>query len=238
MLNVFLSIHCAVDGLGLKFECYSCPGQRQAIHAAFFLQPGGTLVINLPTGSGKSMVAWAPALMAAPGSLTLMVTPTVSLAIDQERQLRSHYPFRIVSQLPESLAWHSGLSNRAKKQIRRRLVDGSQRIIIASPESVVTSLARPLYEAAKTGQLKYFVVDEAHLVAQWGTEFRPEFQSMCGLRRELLASCPNVADRFRTLLLSATLSQESFDILRDLFAEEFFDAVSAVTQCALNRNTG
>ncbi len=169
-----------VDGLGLEFDCYSCPGQRQAIQSAFFLQPGGTLVINLPTGSGKSLVAWAPALMGSSGSLTLMVTPTVALAIDQERQLREQYPPRTVRQLPESIAWHSGLSDAEKKQIRRRLADGSQRIIIASPESVVTSLAPPLYEAARTGQLKYFVVDEAHLVAQWGTEFRPEFQSMCG----------------------------------------------------------
>lgn len=217
-----------VEGLGLEFDCYSCPGQRQAIQSAFFLQPGATLVINLPTGSGKSLVAWAPALMGSAGSLTLMVTPTVALAIDQERQLREQYPPQTVRHLPESIAWHSGLSDAEKKQIRRRLADGSQRIIIASPESVVTALARPLYEAAKTGQLKYFVVDEAHLVAQWGTEFRPEFQSMCGLRRELLESCPATPDRFRTLLLSATLSQESFDILRDLFAEELFDTVSAV----------
>jgi ATP-dependent DNA helicase RecQ len=107
--------------------------------------------------------------------------------------------------------------------------DGTQRVLIASPESIVTSLARPLYEAAATGRLRYFIVDEAHLVAQWGTEFRPEFQSMCGLRRELLAHCPAIADRFRTLLLSATLSQESVDILRNLFAEELFDHVSAVT---------
>ena len=150
------------------------------------------------------------------------------MAIDQERQLREQYPPRTVRELPESIAWHSGLSDADKKLIRRRLGDGSQRIIIASPESVVTALARPLYEAAKTGQLKYFVVDEAHLVAQWGTEFRPEFQSMCGLRRELLESCPTTSDRFRTLLFSATLSQESFDILRDLFSEELFDTVSAV----------
>ena len=215
--------------LGLEFRRYLCPGQRQAIHAAFFLKPGGTLVVNLPTGFGKSLVAWAPALMAAQGSLTVMVTPTIALALDQERQLREQYPSRIAADLPEFLAWHSGLSDAAKKQIRQKLFDGTQRILLASPEHIVTSLARPLYEAAATGRLKYFVVDEAHLVAQWGTEFRPEFQSMCGLRRELLALCPKNTDRFRTLLLSATLSQESFDILRDLFAEELFDTVSAVT---------
>jgi ATP-dependent DNA helicase RecQ len=127
------------------------------------------------------------------------------------------------------LAWHSGLSDDAKKTIRTSIFDGTQRIIIASPESIVTSLARPLFDTARDGRLAYFVVDEAHLVAQWGTEFRPEFQSMCGLRRELLRECPTEEVRFKTLLLSATLSQESADILRELFAEQHFDAVSAVT---------
>jgi superfamily II DNA/RNA helicase len=217
------------EDLGLEFKRYSCPGQRQAIRAVFFLKPGATLLINLPTGSGKSLVAWAPALMAPQGSLSLMVTPTVALALDQERQLREKYPPRVAASLPDRLAWHSGLSEADRTEIRRRLSDGTQRVLIASPESIVTSLARPLYDAAATGQLRYFIVDEAHLVAQWGTEFRPEFQSMCGLRRELLAHCPTISDRFRTLLLSATLSQESFEILRNLFAEDLFDHVSAVT---------
>ena len=90
------------DGLGLSdhFSTYTSPGQRQAIQAAFFLKPGGTLVVNLPTGSGKSLVAWAPALMAPRGSLSIFVTPTIALALDQERQLRSQYSARVVSALP------------------------------------------------------------------------------------------------------------------------------------------
>lgn len=215
--------------LGLDFQQYSCPGQQQAIRSAFLLSPGGTLVVNLPTGSGKSLVGWAPALMTDQDTLTVMVTPTIALALDQERQLREKYPQQAVAGLPDRLAWHSGLSAAERSEIRTRLFDGTQRILIASPESIVSSLARPLYDAASSGRLKYFIVDEAHLVAQWGIEFRPEFQSMCGLRRELLRHCPNIAARFKTLLLSATLSQECFDILRKLFAEDVFDHVSAVT---------
>ena len=217
------------DGLELEFENYSSPGQRQAIHSVFLMKPGGTLVVNLPTGTGKSLVAWAPALHHPKSdSLTVMVTPTIALAIDQERQLREKYPKKATAKLPQQMAWHSGLSETDKKQIRLNLKNGTQRILIASPESLMTSLARPLYEAAGRGCLKYFVIDEAHLVAQWGTEFRPQFQAISGLRRELLSQCPKDS-QFKTLLLSATLSQDSIGMLRKLFAEGQIDHVSAVT---------
>jgi len=213
--------------LPLRFTGYQGPGQRLAIRSAFFLRPGGTLVINLPTGTGKSLVAWAPALLSEPNSLTVMITPTIALAIDQERQLHEQYP-NVPSGLPKELAWHSGLSDETRKLIRSRLRNNSQRILITSPESFVGSLSRLLYETAEKGLLRYFVVDEAHLVAQWGNDFRPEFQAMSGMRRDLLKVCPSNR-KFRTLLLSATLTQESFDVLETLFSNGDFDSVNAVS---------
>ncbi len=213
-------------GLKLPFKGYQGPGQRLAIRSAFFLKPGGTLVVNLPTGTGKSLVAWAAALLAAPRELTVMITPTIALAIDQERQLRENYP-HVPGGLPSELSWHSGQSENTRKAIRQRLRDNSQRILITSPESFVGSLSRMLFETAHRGLLKYFVVDEAHLVAQWGNDFRPEFQAMSGLRRELIKRCPE-GRAFRTLLLSATLTQESYDVLETLFSDGKFDSVNAV----------
>ena len=214
-------------GLQLPFTGYQGPGQRLAIRSAFFLRPGGTLVVNLPTGTGKSLVAWAPALLSEKTSLTVMITPTIALAIDQERQLHEQYP-NAPGGLPKEIAWHSGLNEETRKIIWGRLQNGSQRILITSPESFVGSLSGLLYKTAEKGLLKYFVVDEAHLVAQWGNDFRPEFQAMSGMRRDLLKVCPSKR-AFRTLLLSATLTQESFDVLETLFSEGEFDSVNAVS---------
>jgi ATP-dependent DNA helicase RecQ len=209
-----------------RFKGYQGPGQRLAVRSSFFLKPGGTLVVNLPTGTGKSLVAWAPSLLSKPNELTVMITPTIALAIDQERQLRELYPC-VPGGLPEEMAWHGGLSEDVKKLIRRRLQSNKQRILITSPESFVGGLSRDLYRAAESGLLRYFVVDEAHLVAQWGNDFRPEFQYMSGMRRELIKRCPP-SKAFRTLLLSATLTQESFDVLESLFSDGDFDSVNAV----------
>ena len=213
-------------GLNLPFSGYQGPGQRLAIRAAFFLKPGGTLVVNLPTGTGKSLVACAPALLSDPNELTVMITPTIPLAIDQERQLLENYP-SVPGGLPTEMAWHSGLSEDARRSIAQRLRSNTQRILITSPESFVGSLSGVLYQTAERGLLRYFVVDEAHLVAQWGNDFRPDFQAMSGLRRDLVKRCPPGL-AFRTLLLSATLTQESFDVLETLFSDGNFDSVNAV----------
>ena len=68
--------------------------------------------------------------------------------------------------------------------------DGSVPIVFASPEAIMGPLRGPLFDAARQGRLKLFAVDEAHVIAQWGQEFRPEFQSIAGLRDALLDACP------------------------------------------------
>ena len=73
-----------------------------------------------------------------------------------------------------------------------------------------------LFDAARQGRLKLLAVDEAHVVAQWGQGFRPEFQSIAGLRDALLEACPP-AEQFRTLLLTATLTPDCYETLRFLF---------------------
>ncbi|CAN7204228.1 protein DpdF [Caballeronia sp. LjRoot34] len=209
---------CAADPFirdATGFKNYSSPGQREAIRASFLMPRGETLIVNLPTGSGKSLVGQVGALInREEGYLTVFVVPTVALAIDQARAMEVY--FQKADPLHKSwpLAWWSGLSKEGRAEIRQRLRNGTQRILFTSPEALSTSLISVITDVAKEGMLSYLVIDEAHLVTQWGDEFRPSFQALAGLRNNLLSKSPN---GFRTLLLSATLTEDTVATLAQLF---------------------
>jgi superfamily II DNA/RNA helicase len=197
------------------FSSYSSAGQRDAVRAVFLMPPGETLLVNLPTGSGKSLVGQAPALVRkVSGGLTIFVVPTVALALDQERAMRDFIQKSDGSTKTWPLAWHSGLDDAKRAEIRTRLRDGTQRILFTSPEALTTSLLRAVTDAAQAGMLQYLVIDEAHLVTGWGDAFRPAFQLLAGLRHALLRVAPR---GFRTVLLSATYTQETIETLATLF---------------------
>jgi ATP-dependent DNA helicase RecQ len=199
---------------------YRSVGQREAIRAVLTAPKKSTLAINLPTGSGKSLCAQLPALLPSKNAgVTVVVVPTTALAIDQERALR---PF--VNHATAYYGDEFGQEQQRRQEIRDRIRNGTQRIVFTSPESLMNSLAPAIYQAAKFKKLRYFVIDEAHIVEQWGDDFRPAFQELPGLRRDLL----RLTD-FTTLLLTATLTESCLDTLETLFGKPgFFQVISAV----------
>lgn len=209
---------------------YVSRGQRVAVQAAFLIPPGSTAIINLPTGGGKTLAFQLPALAwAGQGGMTVVVTPTIALAKDQEQRFRELQGRNDSTRLGDwtPLAYHGGLSDDSKRAIHRAIRNGEIPVLFASPEALTGALRGPLFDAARQGRLKIFAIDEAHIVSQWGQQFRPEYQSIAGLRDSLLAVCPSTA-RFRTLLLSATLTADSCDTLRDLFGQEGCQVVGEV----------
>jgi ATP-dependent DNA helicase RecQ len=203
-----------LDRLG--FDSYRSGGQRTSVRAALAAPAGGTLAVCLATGEGKSLVFQAIAALGGadtgtPEGVTLVVTPTVALALDHERAARE------LGFDERPRAFRGGDDTLRNGQISRAIAAGSQGLVFASPEAACGSLARPLKVAAESGQLRAFVLDEAHLVDSWGDEFRPEFQLLSGLRRSLLRSAGSRP--FRTVLLSATLSANVMHVLRVLFAQ-------------------
>lgn len=207
---------------------YRSRGQRAAVRAALSTPPGATLVAALATGEGKSMIFQLVHAVGFVGEethsasgVTLVIVPTVALGVNHEEEAVS------VCGLTRPLAYQGG-ADATNATIAERIADGSQGLSFASPEAACGPLRSALREAAKAGRLKALVIDEAHLVDQWGTGFRTEFQELSGLRRELLAAAPE-GRAPRTLLLSATLTDSSLETLRALFgADGDFESISAV----------
>ncbi|WP_280505092.1 protein DpdF [Nocardia farcinica] len=200
---------------GPDFKTYRGETQRQAARAAA-LNRDKILAVSLPTGRGKTAVAWSRTLMSASG-VTVVVVPTVVLALDMERRTRELSRKRGLSLSPTGrFAYVRSMDIDIKSAIRGSVREGTQRLLYTSPEAFVTGLAPAILDCAKEGRLQQIVVDEAHLVDQWGNDFRTAFQTMAGLISDARAcapaeSCPSVT------LLSATFSQRAIDIVDHLF---------------------
>ncbi|MSR09287.1 MAG: ATP-dependent DNA helicase RecQ [Gammaproteobacteria bacterium] len=194
---------------------YKSLGQQAAVRAALTTPPAATLMVALPTGEGKSLVFQAVARMGfgegRPG-VTLVVTPTVTLALDHERTAQQ-------MGFKEPALAHLGGETERNAGIRQRIVEGQQTLCFAAPEAVCGSLRDPLTQAAANGLLRAIVLDEAHLVDMWGANFRPEYQVLAGIRRAFLAASPQDCWP-RTFLLSATLTEQAVATLRMLFATD------------------
>lgn len=194
---------------------YRTPGQRAAVRSALLAPMGSTLVVNLPTGGGKTLAMLAPAVTASTTrSLSVVVVPTVALAIDQQRRYATRYP-----EAPPT-AYHGGLTSSQKGDFIGRLRSGRQPILFTNPEALVTSLARPLSAAASGGRLRLIAIDEAHIVASWGDAFRPHFHALAGLRTHLLRVAVAAGyEAFRTILASGTITEDTLLLLEDLFGK-------------------
>lgn len=189
----------------MKLSTYRSQGQADAIRSIMTAPEGSTLVVNLPTGTGKSLCVHLPSIMASEiEGVSVVVVPTVALAIDQERAMA---PF-----ISHSTAYFSG-REAENERIRSRICDGTQRIVFTSPEAIMQSLFMPLQIAAGRGFFRYLFIDEAHMIDLWGDEFRPAFQELAGWRRHLMRETPTL----RTVLLSATITELSLDAMEALF---------------------
>jgi ATP-dependent DNA helicase RecQ len=196
---------------------YNSMAQRAAIRAALDAPPGSVLAVSLGTGEGKSLAFQLVSDIgygepAERSGVTLVITPTVALAMDHERAATA------VGMPDKPRAYVGGGHTDANDRIRKEIEAGTQGLCFASPEAACGSLRPSLILAAELGHLRCIAVDEAHLVDTWGDEFRPQFQLLGGLRKGLLRRCSGT--QFRTLLLSATLSTTTIEVLRTLFCHD------------------
>lgn len=190
-------------------DAYRTAGQRLAVRSALSMSPGDVLTCVLPTGSGKTDVLLTKSLHLRPQQ-TLVIVPTVSLALDLERRLQAQL------EGTDQFAYLGNMTLESKQEFRRRVAGGEQWLTITSPEAACASLAEPLAQSARAGRLALIVIDEAHIVAEWGDDFRPEFQLLAALRKRLERLSPK-GKLPKTILLTGTLDQHGYDTLQDLF---------------------
>jgi ATP-dependent DNA helicase RecQ len=194
----------------VSYQKWRSPAQKEAAWAVLNAPPGTTRTIVLPTGSGKSLCFQL--LPRFTGGLTVVVVPTVALAIDQQISAE-----RMFGELADVSPVYFAADEDAEATLET-VSSKRTRLLFTSPEACVSGRLRPLFDRfAADGWLQNLVIDEAHLVETWGAQFRVEFQILSATRRKWRNASGN---RLRTFLFSATMTSECRGLLQELFSDD------------------
>jgi ATP-dependent DNA helicase RecQ len=167
----------AAEVLHRVFGYSSFRGQQQEIIE--HLCGGGDAVALMPTGSGKSLCYQIPALVR--DGAGVVISPLIALMQDQVDALTV-------------LGVRAGFLNSTQDPDERRgveyaFLDGRLDLLYLAPERLRTDATLRLLDR---GAVALFAIDEAHCVAQWGHDFRPDYLGLSVLH-ERWPSVPRIA---------------------------------------------
>jgi ATP-dependent DNA helicase RecQ len=140
---------------------------------------GGDALVLMPTGGGKSLCYQIPALVR--DGVGVVVSPLIALMQDQVDALTA-------------LGVRAGFLNSTQDFEQRREVEaaflaGELDLLYLAPERLKVESTLRLLDR---GTIALFAIDEAHCVAQWGHDFRPDYLQLSALH-ERWPAVPRIA---------------------------------------------
>jgi ATP-dependent DNA helicase RecQ len=146
------------------------PWQREAIEAVLG-EPGRALVVA-PTGGGKSLTYQLPAAVLE--GTTLVISPLVALMEDQVRSLQAR---------GIAATYLASTLDREERDLReQKMVRGEYKLVYAAPERLGSDIFVRLLLRC---DIALVAIDEAHCIAQWGHDFRPDYLRIGALLERL-----------------------------------------------------
>lgn len=165
------------------------------------------IFVTAPTGAGKSILFQIPAIMAAEKLelVTIVISPLIGLMKDQVENIKK------MTTCAETI--NSEYTPYEKEIIKKRIRDKECSILYISPETLLSNYdIKTLIGEREIGLL---VVDEAHTVATWGKNFRPDYwylgEYIDRLRRKQGRLFP-----IATFTATATISSGMNDMYHDI----------------------
>jgi len=140
---------------------------------------GGDALVLMPTGGGKSLCYQIPALVR--DGVGVVVSPLIALMQDQVQAV-------------SALGVRAGFLNSTQDPSERRQVEaaflaGELDLLYLAPERLRLESTLRLLDRGTVG---LFAIDEAHCVAQWGHDFRPDYLTLSVLH-ERWPAVPRIA---------------------------------------------